>query len=631
MNSIINDLELEYDQEDSNKENTLALTENLKKQAEELAVEYRFESWKHVDQVLYAYAKIKGFVWRLQNTYYRADGDISKKVFECSHSGMSRTRKNNNPNKTRNTTSSRVGCTCYINICWPKYDSNPCVTTFEFNHKNHNLNIITAVFAPLYRSLSESVLNRIKFYVNNSPGMEKDVINAIQRFKQNNHNEINDPDSDAFWLLEKLEIQQKDDPGMFIAKKIHQGRLFHIFWMDSNQQDLYQHYYDIIVTDNTSRTNRYQMALCENYTEFLSKFYFVRNSLNETLFNIRWEQLIELFSCTNDYLMGTLDKIKESWGKAFISVWLNVFKAFRNFFTIKLLKQNIEIGLNHYPHTNISTTSSERIFPHVIKELKKYLTMEMYFIQKAQLDISLEYNATLIPPEDYEVFEEDFVHEVNDENNQDDFAQISLRSLVDKVNRTNITEIWRITYFTHKSNSSPHFVILLCDKSHICTCLMILNRELKQWFKIESENQLGNPETCNNFNNQNQEFVDINGQSSYVKESTVLDELRNDSYLIDDINVKINIRHLYSNLFGLERKITQVASEKHRSDILNVFNEILEELYNDTNEIADESNKTLNPHIVKSKGRPQNKRYKSSVEIGTKNSGSNTFVQDNDG
>ncbi|GBB98120.1 hypothetical protein RclHR1_03140019 [Rhizophagus clarus] len=344
MNSIINDLELD---------------ENLKKQAEELAVEYRFESWEHVDQVLYAYAKIKGFVWRLQNTYYRADGDISKKVFECSHSGMPRMRKSNNPNKTRNTTSSRVGCTCYINICWPKYDSNPCVTTFESNHKNHNLNIITA----------------------------------------NNHNEINDPDSDAFWLLEKLEIQQKDDPGMFIAKKIHQGRLFHIFWMDSNQQDLYQRYYDVIVTDNTSRTNRYQMALCffvgvdnrnhtrifaqallsdetsssyvwvleqllkanngilptvllsdadtgldaaiknflpnvkhvhcifhirqnldrhvqrslgENYTEFLSKFYSVRNSLNETLFNIRWEQLIELFPCANDYLMGTLDKIKES-------------------------------------------------------------------------------------------------------------------------------------------------------------------------------------------------------------------------------------------------------------------------------------------------------------------------------
>jgi hypothetical protein len=32
--------------------------------------------------------------------------------------------------------------------------------------------------------------------------------------------------------------------------------------MDSKQQDLYQHYHDIIVTDNTSGTNKYRMALC---------------------------------------------------------------------------------------------------------------------------------------------------------------------------------------------------------------------------------------------------------------------------------------------------------------------------------------------------------------------------------
>jgi hypothetical protein len=319
MDIPINDLELEHDQEDSNKENVpvstsksaiskrkcqkafheLQISENLKEQAEELAVGYRFENWEHVDQVLYAYAKTKGFVWRLQNTYYRVDKNVSKKVFECNHAGKPKPRKENNPDMTRNTTSSRVGCTCYINICWPKSDSNPRVTTFEPEHMNHNLTIATAVFAPLYRSLPESVLNRIKFYVENSSGMgsfmirnllisefpqqtflEKDVVNAIQRFKQDNYNENNDSDNDAFQLLEKLENQQKEDPGMFIAKKIHQGRLFHIFWMDSNQQDLYQRYYDIVVTDNTSKTNKYHMALCffigvdnRNHTRVFAQLY----------------------------------------------------------------------------------------------------------------------------------------------------------------------------------------------------------------------------------------------------------------------------------------------------------------------------------------------------------------------
>src|SRR5581483_10419526 len=101
MSSPVNDLELEYEQENSDKENNpiltsksaiskkkcrkifheLQISENLKKQAEELTVGYRFENWEHVDQVLYAYAKTKGFVWRLQNTYYRVDKNISKKVF----------------------------------------------------------------------------------------------------------------------------------------------------------------------------------------------------------------------------------------------------------------------------------------------------------------------------------------------------------------------------------------------------------------------------------------------------------------------------------------------------------------------------------------------------------------------
>src|SRR5581483_8996550 len=104
--------ELEYDQEDSNKENTSGLTsksviskrkrqkvfqelqisERLREQADELKVGYKFENWEHVDQVLYAYAKTRGFVWRLQNTYKRVDGSISKRVFECHHAGKLKSR-----------------------------------------------------------------------------------------------------------------------------------------------------------------------------------------------------------------------------------------------------------------------------------------------------------------------------------------------------------------------------------------------------------------------------------------------------------------------------------------------------------------------------------------------------------
>ncbi|RGB23892.1 hypothetical protein C1646_821896 [Rhizophagus diaphanus] len=160
------------------------ISDNLKEQALELTVDYELK----IDQVLPTYAKIKGFSWRLQNTYYRVDRDVSKKVFECHHAGKPKSREGNNPDITRTTTSSR--------------------------HKNYNLNVATAVFAPSYRSLSEKVMSRIKFYVNNSLEMgsfmirnlliaefpqqmflERYVINAVQFLKQDNsHCEANDPD-----------------------------------------------------------------------------------------------------------------------------------------------------------------------------------------------------------------------------------------------------------------------------------------------------------------------------------------------------------------------------------------------------------------------------------------------------
>ncbi|EXX52529.1 hypothetical protein RirG_252240 [Rhizophagus irregularis DAOM 197198w] len=39
----------------------LQTSDNLKEQALELKVGYKFENWEHVDQVLHTYAKTKGF------------------------------------------------------------------------------------------------------------------------------------------------------------------------------------------------------------------------------------------------------------------------------------------------------------------------------------------------------------------------------------------------------------------------------------------------------------------------------------------------------------------------------------------------------------------------------------------
>ena len=81
---------------------------------------------------------------------------------------------------------------------------------------------------------------------------------------------------------------------------------------------------------------------------------------------------------------------------------MDFFRGIQAFFHNQTTKAEYRDWIESLPHLNTSTSASQRIFPHVIKELKKYLTSELYFIQKAQLDISLEYNATLISPEECE-------------------------------------------------------------------------------------------------------------------------------------------------------------------------------------------------------------------------------------
>ncbi|GET66723.1 hypothetical protein GLOIN_2v1885686 [Rhizophagus irregularis DAOM 181602=DAOM 197198] len=167
----------------------------------------------------------------------------------------------------------------------------------------------------------------------------------------------------------------------------------------------------------------------------------------------------------------------------------------------------------------------------------------------------------------------DAEHENSDSNidYQVNIAQISLKLLINQVDWEDIMEIWHITYLIYRSNSTPHFVILLCDYGYICNCLMILNCELR-WFKLEIYGNTFND--SENFSNLNA-FMNVNGNLLHVQLPTILDVLREENS-IDNINMKI---------------------------------QVLEELY-DTDKSIDESDlrKILNPHVSIS---------------------SNTFIQDN--
>jgi hypothetical protein len=92
--------------------------------------------------------------------------------------------------------------------------------------------------------------------------LDCDFSNAIQKYKVKS-----DVAHDASHLLKVLIEHKLNDPGWFIEFQLDQdNRLTRLFWMSPAQLTLWSEYHDVILNDNTVKTNRYQMP----YHFFLS-------------------------------------------------------------------------------------------------------------------------------------------------------------------------------------------------------------------------------------------------------------------------------------------------------------------------------------------------------------------------
>ncbi|CAB4438507.1 unnamed protein product [Rhizophagus irregularis] len=98
-----------------------------------------------------------------------------------------------------------------------------------------------------------------------------DVYNSIYRLCKNNEKENLDTTSFLNIFLEKI----IEDPHwkIFVRHSGNKRRLSGIFWMSSSQHELYQQFHDVVLNDNTCKTNKYNMYLSvfmikDNYGKF---------------------------------------------------------------------------------------------------------------------------------------------------------------------------------------------------------------------------------------------------------------------------------------------------------------------------------------------------------------------------
>lgn len=85
------------------------------------------------------------------------------------------------------------------------------------------------------------------------------VANAIQKAKAKaSHYD----GSEAAELFKILQSKAHEDKDWFVATELDsKGRLQRIFWMSPSQRSLYRRYHDVVLNDNTFKTNRFGMPL----------------------------------------------------------------------------------------------------------------------------------------------------------------------------------------------------------------------------------------------------------------------------------------------------------------------------------------------------------------------------------
>jgi len=220
------------------------------------------------------YGKKHGFTIIKKRLLRHDDQSIKHRGFGCEFGGRHKPKKGVDINEHRDRKSKRQECPWKANFNCPKNSNNITLTTFNNCH-NHVLLSNTEEYSTKYRCIPEDVLKEIQFFTENgnlpisiqrkllkarfptSSILDCDLTNAIQKFKVK-------PDEvhDASNLLKTLIQNKSNDPGWFVEFQLNdENRLTRLFWMSPSQIALWLEYHDVVLNDNTAKTNRYNMPL----------------------------------------------------------------------------------------------------------------------------------------------------------------------------------------------------------------------------------------------------------------------------------------------------------------------------------------------------------------------------------
>jgi hypothetical protein len=244
-----------------------------------LKVNDTFKDWNEVDVIVNKYAKLNGFV----AIKFRKDLDdidktiVRRRVYTCWKSGINKSKKVEDISLHRDGTTIKTNCPWKASFYFGKTRPDIHLTNLNDIH-NHQCDPVTIDLAPKNQRFPQVVTEKIEHYTINGhlnagqqydlllkefpqyPIRKKNLYNAIQKFRGVR---IHD-ESDAAMMYSYLLEQRNEDPDFIVTARLEgsSNELTGIFWMTSQQRnELWPKYHDVIIHDNTAKTNRYEMAL----------------------------------------------------------------------------------------------------------------------------------------------------------------------------------------------------------------------------------------------------------------------------------------------------------------------------------------------------------------------------------
>ncbi|RHZ83105.1 hypothetical protein Glove_99g260 [Diversispora epigaea] len=340
-----------------------------------------------------------------------------------------------------------------------------------------------------------------------------------------------------------------------------------------------------------------------SYNDFVKDFYLCRNDLSPTGFDVQWNKLITMYPKTANYLNSELYSTgisSTSRVESENAVIKNIPQGrpslcgLVTILDLRLRDEAQYVNYNEWYHANASAQlsgASAECFPEVDRILKKYLTEEMLSRQRHEIIQSLYY-CTIME-----------IVELSDDKQTEkgyDTQQIHLSSLLEDLPPKDII----ITYKVQRRNCvHVNFVIILTDRSHLCTCMLLINfglicRHFWHIFAIDSN-----------------AFFHV----TLIPRRWYNNEKIQDLHLDEQPYIK---RRDYGETFGLARKAVRSAvkagseSIYHLKKCLNEWSAEEQRLVR----IKDNDKENFNPDQVENpierrqKGRPAVKHFKSSTE-----------------